>query len=53
MVWFIVGVILLVLNLVIGIDDVKNSRSTGRAAFTWFVVGFMTWNILYQLPELL
>lgn len=53
MAWFIMSVVLLVLNLGIGIDDVKNSRSTGRAAFTWFVVGFMTWNILYQLPELL
>jgi hypothetical protein len=53
MVWFIASVILLVLNLGIGIDDVKKSRSTGRAAFTWFVVGLMTSNILYQLPELL
>jgi hypothetical protein len=53
MVWFIVGVILLVLNLGIGIDDVQKGRSTGRAAFTWFVVGFMTWNVLYQLPDLL
>ena len=38
--------VLLALNLWIGINDVRNGHTTKRAAFTWFVVGWLAFHVL-------
>ena len=54
MAWFIFGLVLLGLNLWFGIRDVKSFETTKSAAFTWFVIGFLAFDLfLFQLPKLL
>ena len=53
MVVFIIGLLLLALNGFFGIRDIKNSRTTKSAAFTWFVVGFVASDLIDQLVTLL
>ena len=38
--------VLLALNLWIGINDVRKGLSTKRTAFTWFVVGWLSFHVL-------
>lgn len=54
MTWFIFGLFLLSLNVWFGIRDVKGYETTKSAAFTWFVIGFMCFDLfLVQLPKLI
>ena len=53
MTWFIVGLVLFALNLFFGIRDIKDFKTTKSAALTWFVVGFVTSGLMYQLEALL
>ena len=51
--WFVVGTILLVLNGLVGVRDVKRGNTTKSAAFTWFVVGWLAFHLLKQIGPLL
>lgn len=53
MTWLIIGSVLLVLNLLIGIFDVKAGKSTKATAFTWFVVGWLFYSVIEQLGTVL
>ena len=45
---------LLVLNGLFGVNDVKQGNATKSAAFTWFVVGWLSYHVLVdKLPTLL
>ena len=51
---FIILTALLVLNSWFGVNDVKNGNTTKSAAFTWFVVGWLSFHMLVdKLPTLL
>ncbi len=39
MFWFILGLLLLVLNVYLGVRHVQEGRTTINAALTWFAVG--------------
>ena len=53
MMWFIFGLFLLVLNAWIGINDIKKFNIPIRPVITWFVVGFLFWDVIVtQLPKL-
>ena len=49
--WLIIGAVLLVLNLWIGINDVRKGNSLKMTAFTWFVVGWLTFDVIQQLAK--
>lgn len=54
MVVSILLVVLLVLNIWFGVKDVKRGNTTKSAAFTWFVIGWLSFHVLiYKLPTLL
>jgi hypothetical protein len=54
MIGFIVLTALVVLNGWFGVNDVKNGNTTKSAAFTWFVVGWLSFHVIVQkLPTLL
>ena len=51
---FIMLTALVVLNGWFGVNDVKNGNTTKSAAFTWFVVGWLSFHVLVdKLPTLL
>jgi hypothetical protein len=44
----------LVLNGWFGVNDVKKGNTTKSAAFTWFVVGWLSFHVIVEkLPTLL
>jgi len=51
--WLIFGLILFALNLYFGINDVSNGRATKSAALSWFVVGWLAFDIIKQIIALL
>lgn len=54
MIGFILLIALLVLNGWFGVNDVKKGNTTKSAAFTWFVVGWLSFHVLVdKLPTLL
>lgn len=53
MTWLVIGAVLLVLNLWIGINDIKNGKSLKWTAFTWFVVGWLAYDVISQLGKVL
>lgn len=53
MTWLIIGVVLLVLNLWFGINDVKKGNTLKTTAFTWFVIGWLTLDVIIQLGKVL
>ena len=53
MTWLIISAVLFVLNLWIGIHDVKNGKSLKMTAFTWFVVGWLAFDVISQLGKVL
>ena len=50
--WLVISLILLPINILVGISDIKFKR-TGQAAFTWAVVGWLLSDIVQQLITLL
>lgn len=53
MAWFVIGTILLVLNGWFAVKDVERGNTTKSAAFTWFVVGWLTFDLLQKIIALL
>jgi hypothetical protein len=54
MIGFILLIALLVLNGWFGVNDVKKGNTTKSAAFTWFVVGWLSFHMfVHTLPTLL
>jgi hypothetical protein len=53
MTWFIIGLVLLVLNLWISVIDIKKFGIPKRAAFTLLVTGILLSSLLTQLEVLL
>lgn len=53
MVWLFIALALLALNLLFSVGDVKRGNTTKSAAFSWFVIGWLTFDILNQLTKLL
>ena len=51
--WLVIGLILLVLNGVFAVRDVKHGNTTKLAALSWFVVGWLALDMLQQIIELL
>lgn len=51
--WFIIGTILLVLNGWFAVKDVERGNTTKSAAFSWFVVGWLAFDMLKQIIVLL
>ena len=51
--WLIIGLILLALNGVFAVRDVKRGNTTKSAAFSWFVVGWLAFDMLKQIITLL
>jgi len=52
MTWFIFGLLLLVVNTWIGINDIKKFNIPIRPVITWFAVGCLFWDVIAQLPRL-
>ena len=44
--WIIVGLLVLALNAYLGVEYVKEGKTTKSAAFTWFIVGFVAYSII-------
>jgi hypothetical protein len=53
MYWLVFTLILLTLNGLFGVKDVKRGNTTKSAAFTWFVIGWLTLDTIKQIIELL
>lgn len=53
MIWLVVGLILLMLNGWFAVRDVKQGNITKTTALSWFVVGWLTLDVLQQILELL
>lgn len=53
MTWLIIMSILLVLNIALGIRDVRIGATTKSAAFTWFVVGWVMLHVITELGKVL
>lgn len=53
MTFLIIMSLLLVANIAFGIRDVKNGATTKSAAFTWFVVGWVTLDVITELGKVL
>jgi hypothetical protein len=54
MIGFIILAVILTLNGWFGVRDVKNGNTTASAAFTWFVVGWLSFHVfVHKLPTLL
>lgn len=51
--WLVIGLILWVINILMCVNDVKAGRTTKGAAFGWFVVGWLTFDVIRQLSKLL
>jgi len=51
--WLFTGVVLLAINLWLGINDIEAGRTTKTAAFSWFVVGWLTFEVIHQFIKLL
>jgi hypothetical protein len=46
--------VLLVLNVIFGVKDYQRGRVTKGAAFSWFVIGWVSFQlIVVELPKLL
>ena len=39
---------LLILNIIFGVKDLERGNVTKGAAFTWFVIGFVTSGLMYH-----
>ena len=51
--WLIFGLILIALNLYFGVNDVRNGQTTKSAALSWFVVGWLAFDIIRQIASML
>jgi uncharacterized membrane protein YadS len=45
--------VLLILNIIFGVQDLERGKVTKSAAFTWFIVGFVSFGLMHQLRTLL
>jgi hypothetical protein len=50
--WLIILSFLLVLNIMFGIRDVNKGSTTKSAAFTWFVVGWVSFHVITEAYEM-
>ena len=50
--FFILGAVLLIINLSIGIDDIKVGKATTGAALTWLAVGILTLDLIQQISHM-
>lgn len=48
MTWLIIMSVLLALNIWLGVRDVRSGVSTKSAAFTWFIVGWVTLHVITE-----
>lgn len=54
MTFAIILAFLLVLNIVFGVKDYQRGKVTKHAAFSWFVIGWVSFHlIVVELPTLL
>lgn len=50
--WFILGIVVLLVNIAFGINHWRKQETNFSAAFSWFVVGFMIPTLIIQIPSL-
>jgi len=42
--------ILLIVNIILGINDYKKNTYTKTTAFTWFIIGWLAFHVLVMIP---